>query len=164
MADRLLAGDGLETIARDLNGRKVPNSIQYIAGQRMPDGKTSRGWTAATIRSMLMRSSIMGKRSWKGRLIAEGGWEGVVSEDDWHELQRLLKSRSGKERDGRASHELSGIATCGAKTERAEGEGSRSWCGAGAECMRSSRSADGCTGAVVGTRGTRPGMCPARPT
>jgi len=121
MADRLLAGDGLETIARDLNTRKMPNSIEYIAGQRMPDGKTSRGWTAATVRSMLMRSSIMGKRSWKGRLIAEGGWEGIVSEEDWYELQRRLKSRSGQVRDGRASHELSGIGTCGARVDRAEG-------------------------------------------
>ncbi|MFY7065935.1 recombinase family protein [Nocardiopsis changdeensis] len=120
MADRLLAGDGLETIARNLNARKVPNSIGRVAGEQMPNGKASRGWTAATVRSMLMRSSIMGKRSWKGRLISEGGWEGIVSEDDWHELQRILKSKSGQVRDGRASHELSGIATCGAKTERAE--------------------------------------------
>lgn len=121
MADRTIAGDGRETIARDLNLRQVPNSIGFIAGTSMPNGKVSRGWTAATVRSMLMRSSIMGKRSWHGRIIADGGWEGIVDEDDWYEIQRILKSRGGDQRDGRASHELSGIGTCGAVILRADG-------------------------------------------
>lgn len=118
IAERVLAGHGYRTIARDLNERQVPNSIGYTAGQTMPDGKTSRGWTPATILSMLKRPSIMGKRSHRGKIIDAGGWEPIVDPADWWAIQqRLNGGQKGAVRDGSARHLLSGIAVCGAVRE-----------------------------------------------
>lgn len=115
IASRVLAGHGYRTIARDLNERQVPNSIGYVAGQTMTDGKVSKGWTAATIVSMLKRPSIMGKRSHKGRIIDAGGWDPIVEPADWWAIQkRLASGQKGAIRDGAARHLLSGVATCGA--------------------------------------------------
>lgn len=118
IASRVLAGHGYRTIARDLNEREVPNSIGYVAGQTMANGKSSRGWTPATIISMLKRPSIMGKRSHKGRIIDAGGWDPIVEPADWWAIQqRITSGGKGAVRDGAAVHLLSGIATCGAAPE-----------------------------------------------
>lgn len=118
IASRVLAGHGYRTIARDLNERLVPNSIGYVAGQTMANGKVSRGWTPATIISMMRRPSLMGKRSHRGRIIDAGGWDPIVEPADWWAVQKRLSSGGkGAVRDGAARHLLSGIAVCGAEPE-----------------------------------------------
>lgn len=115
-ARRVLAGEGPTAVAADFNRRRIPNSIGYVAGQTMPNGKVSKGWTAATVMSMLKRPSIMGKRSHKGKIIEDGGWTPIVAPADWYDLQGRFGSLPADEaasRDGRARHLLSGIGVCG---------------------------------------------------
>lgn len=78
MADRVLAGEGFNEIARDLNRRGV---------------KTTRGaqGRAATIVGILRAPRLAGLRVHKGQIASKGSWEPILSE----ELSAVLRARLG---------------------------------------------------------------------
>lgn len=98
-AARVLAGEAPWTVAADFNRRGVPS----------PRGSA---WALSSLRRMLMRSSIMGRRSHRGRLSGEGGWQPLIRERDYWALQERLAPRP-RIRDADAQHLCSGIAVCG---------------------------------------------------
>lgn len=101
MADRVLAGEGFNEIARDLNRRGV---------------KTTRGaqWRAATIVGILRAPRLAGLRVHQGRIASKGTWEPILSEELSAVLRaRLAPGRSQGTRGGRRKHLLVGILKCG---------------------------------------------------
>lgn len=101
ITSRLLAGDPVRAISRDLNARGVP---------------TFRGgrWRQAQVRQMALRPSNAGLRSHKGAVMeTKGQWPALVSTDDYERLVRLLTDPARTSVRAGRDHVLSGLLTCG---------------------------------------------------
>jgi site-specific DNA recombinase len=97
----LLAGESLNDIARRWNAQ----GIRTTGGTK---------WTGASVRAMLKRPRLAGKRVYKGKVIADGQWEPVVDPETWNALLALLEHPDRKTGPGpKPRHLLSGIALCG---------------------------------------------------
>jgi site-specific DNA recombinase len=100
MAARVLHGEGLNAIARDLTNRGIP---------------TFRGasWRAASIQNILKAPRIAGLRVHRGKVSAKGQWEGIVSEETSAMLRaRFAPGRSNGTRGGARKHLLTGLLVC----------------------------------------------------
>lgn len=103
MADRVLAGEGYNSIARDLNSRLVPT---------LNGGK----WRASTIQNILRSPRLAGWRVHHGQAVTKGAWEPILSE----ELSVILQAKLAPGRSahtggrGRATKKLlTGVLVCG---------------------------------------------------
>ncbi|MGH8239741.1 MAG: recombinase family protein, partial [Steroidobacteraceae bacterium] len=102
IARRVLDGDPIYAIAKDLNKRGIPTA------------RPSKGWSASAISAMIKRPTYAGLRSHLGVITGPGEWEGLISPEDHQAILALLTdpkrvSHSGDE----PKHLLSGIARCG---------------------------------------------------
>lgn len=77
---RLLAGETMWSVVSDWNQRGIP-SVKGGA------------WTTTTLTQIVSSTSIMGRRTHKGVVIEAGGWEGVISPGEFHQLQATLSAR-----------------------------------------------------------------------
>ena len=100
-ARRVLAGDGVRTVAVDWNARSVPTV-------------TGAAWSSTTVKRLLRSARIAGWREHHGQLVAEAEWPAIVDFEDWRRLRRLLddpaRNLSGVTS---RSYLLSGMLTCG---------------------------------------------------
>lgn len=97
---RFLAGDGLRTIATDLNAR---GSV------------TSRGvaWTPGTLRLMLKNPRYAALRTHRGEVVGSAVWKPLVSTEDHHATLARLADPSRRNAVGPPRrYLLSGIARC----------------------------------------------------
>lgn len=104
---RVLDGESLWSIARDLKAREVPPP----ATQRNAAGE----WRPQRMRVMLMSPSYAGLRVHRGEVIGEGQWEPLISRETHTRLVGILSdpSRRSTERGPEPRHLLTGIARCG---------------------------------------------------
>ena len=99
--DKVTGGTPLITIENDLNSRGVPS----------PAGTE---WRRGVIRKMALNPAYIGKRVLRGEVVGDGMWDGLVDEDVYWAVVRLLKDPSRTTtRPGRAVHLLSYIVLCG---------------------------------------------------
>jgi site-specific DNA recombinase len=102
MIMRVLDGDSLSAITRDLNAR----GIKTAAGVR---------WSHRRVRETILRHRNAGLRIHNGEVVATGEWEPIVSPEDFWQVYVILDAperRSHLGNRGKA-HLLSGIAKCG---------------------------------------------------
>jgi hypothetical protein len=101
VATRILAGESMRSIFRNLNARGVPNS------QGNP-------WTHSTLRGVMMRARNAGLRIHHGEVVGEGQWEPIMPVETWRAVERVLSAPSRVTTPGRAGrvHLLSSIARC----------------------------------------------------
>lgn len=100
LAARVLHGEGLNAIARDLGARGIP---------------TARGasWRAASIRNILMSPRIAGLRVHRGKVSARGQWSAIVSEETSLMLRnRFAPGRATGQIGGPRKHLLTGLLVC----------------------------------------------------
>lgn len=93
--ERVLVGkQTLGQIAADLNRRGVPTPHGRLMGGQYTtkSGRvvTSTGWDGRTLQGMLSSPTLMGKRGHHGRVVSAGGWEALISEEEWVALQRAI--------------------------------------------------------------------------
>ncbi|MFM9261827.1 recombinase family protein [Rhodococcus sp. 5A-K4] len=101
IADRILAGESMWSIARDLNDRGVP-----------PGGK-SKAWRASLMVEMIQRPTYAGIRTHKGEK-TPGQWQPIITVEQHDRIVSILSDPRRKTHQGSApKHLLSGIATCG---------------------------------------------------
>lgn len=99
-AQRVLDGATIPAIAREWNAKKIATP------QDAP-----HGWSAATLAGILRNPRITGLRTYKGEVVADGVWEGIVDRDVFEKLQAKIRRGS---RPGRAPKALlTAIARCG---------------------------------------------------
>lgn len=113
-AARVLAGESLASVCRDLSERGVT-------------GTSGRGWKATTLRAMLMSARISGRREHKprkvgehkrpgpGEIVATAVWPAIISPADSDRLRAVLSDPQRQTRQpgtGR-TYLLSGILRCG---------------------------------------------------
>lgn len=100
MAARVLHGEGLNAIARDLTAKGI---------------LTAHGaaWRAASIRNILKAPRIAGLRVHRGKIAAKGQWDGIVSEATSAMLRaRFAPGRTPGTRGGPRKHLLTGLLVC----------------------------------------------------
>lgn len=120
----LRAGRSLSWIAEELNRRRIPTDKGRVAGEKYVDSRgrerVSLGWVPANLRRVMSRPELKGIRTYKGKEVAQGQWEPILSVEEWAEVQAALnrtKQRSAATgqryvRDAAARWLLSGIAIC----------------------------------------------------
>ena len=102
LARRVLDGESLRGVARDLTERGVP-------------GPGSPSWNSTIIRQALLRPSYAGLRQYQGAIIGKTNGEPVFDEDTHARLIALLRDPSRKQnhRGREPIYLLSGLARCG---------------------------------------------------
>jgi DNA invertase Pin-like site-specific DNA recombinase len=101
IADRLLAGESVNSVTKLLNDRSIPS----------PYG---RQWSRVTTRHVVLRERNAGFRRHQGKIIGKGDWELIYDEDTYYRLHTLLGDPGRKVTTGSAyRYLLSGIAECG---------------------------------------------------
>lgn len=100
LAARVMAGEGLNTIRKDLDRRGIP-------------GPAGGSWNTHSISRMLRSPTMSGKRIYRGATV-EGDWEAIISEPDQQALIGILSDPSRRVTRGpEPVHLLTGIAICG---------------------------------------------------
>ena len=101
--DRLLAGEGIWKIARDLNDRSITTS-------------TGRPWATQVLRRMMLRWRNCGIRTHHGKEVGPGQWEPIYSRET-HERVVALLTDPGRRTNNRGTdprYLLTSVAYCGA--------------------------------------------------
>jgi site-specific DNA recombinase len=102
VADRVLAGESIFMLARELNDRGVP----------APSGGT---WWGTNLSRLMRNPAFNGKRVLNGETVADAIWPPIFDDDTWTRLQALLadpaRTTARNRRD--LKHLLTGIALCG---------------------------------------------------
>lgn len=109
VADRILAGDPVRSIAADLNARGI-RPMRAAA------------WRNPAVKSIVRKPSVAGLRSYSptstqaatGAFIVEGTWEPILTRDTWEAVCAVLADRGGQRKRLTDKYLLSGIAMCGA--------------------------------------------------
>ncbi|MCQ9163005.1 recombinase family protein [Arthrobacter sp. STN4] len=101
LAERVLAGEGFNDIARDLNARGVGTV-------------TSATWRASTIVAIVRSARIAGHREHHGVVTARDAWPAIIDDGTSMLLRaRLAPGQSGVKRGGPRKHLLTGLLKCG---------------------------------------------------
>lgn len=102
MADRVLEGEGLNAIARDLEAR----GITTIG---------SATWRASTISTILKSGRIAGHREHHGKIVARDAWPAIISQETHYRLRARFAPGQGRgpKPGGARKHLLTGILRCG---------------------------------------------------
>ncbi|WP_298712802.1 recombinase family protein [uncultured Micrococcus sp.] len=98
---RVIAGESLRSIARDMNERGVT---------------TTRGnkWSGAVLGHTMRRPVMCGLRVHKGEIVGPGNWEPIVDRDTWERAVAVLSDPSRRPGRGPMPRYLgSGIYRCG---------------------------------------------------
>ena len=120
IVQRVLHGENLTAIARDLNQRGVHSPGWYA--RRQPTGDEteepkpiSDTWLPISVKHLVVRESNVSQRKHRGKVVGPGTWPPLISQDD-HDRARsiLLAPERHQHRDGRRHHLLTnGIGVCG---------------------------------------------------
>ena len=100
MVTRVLAGDSLASILRDLNERGV---------------LTTRGgsWWYSSLRTLLLRSRNCGRMQHRGKVVGMAAWDPIITETEHDAVAAILADPARRTSPGPARrHLLSGLARC----------------------------------------------------
>ena len=111
-AERVLAGGSLNSIARELNARGEPTP------KPPRDEAKTRGWTANTVRQVLLGPAIAGlrrhHRPGQRKELYPAQWPGIVTREEWDQLGAILRDPARLiHRGTEPRHLLSHLALCG---------------------------------------------------
>lgn len=115
----VLDGRSLNSLAVDLNARRVPTVSQWAernpSPRRTKPPAPGKPWHVTTLRSLLSRPRIAGLMTWKGDVVGDGRWDAVIDRPTFDRLQWALDARPGADRRPNTARKnwLSGIAVCG---------------------------------------------------
>ena len=100
LAERILAGESLRSLATELNERGVPT-----AGDAQ--------WRVTTISNTMTGASIAAMRVHNGKIAGQANWEAILDTPTWERVRAVLKSRSKVSQGRPATHLLTGLLECG---------------------------------------------------
>jgi DNA invertase Pin-like site-specific DNA recombinase len=100
MYRRVLNGEGLTSIARDLNKRGVTTSMGHA-------------WSQASLRNLLLNPRYKGTVTYLRQEKGEAVWPAIVSEDLWRAVHSRLTAEQRAPGSNARKHSLSGLVRCG---------------------------------------------------
>lgn len=149
--DRYREGFGISRIARELNGKQVPNPLLYkhLKGEKInpnPERSTEKRylWTPSSISSILHNQTYIGhlvqgkykKASYKSKKllrVPQSDWiviprshERIIDEETWDAVQKILKAKSRVPPEKKQRHLTAGKTYCGECGSRLVSSGGRS--------------------------------------
>ena len=104
-ARRLLAGEPVRSIARDLNERGVTSAS---GGQ----------WSPQSLRRMLASPRISGQRAHHGEIVAAAEWPGIISVEEGAKIRALLANPERRTNKAARRYLLGGLLVCSHCGER----------------------------------------------
>jgi site-specific DNA recombinase len=104
-AKRLLAGEPLLSIVRDLNARDVPSA-------------SGGSWSPQSLRRMLGSARISGQREHHGEIVATAQWPAIISGEDGAAIRALLSDPQRRTNRAGRRYLLGGLLSCGRCGER----------------------------------------------
>jgi len=104
-AKRLLAGEPLRSIARDLNERAVPSASGGL-------------WSPQSLRRMLASPRVSGQRAHHGEIVANAEWPALISVEDGAAIRALLANPERRTNKTARRYLLGGILACSHCGER----------------------------------------------
>ncbi|HYY79627.1 MAG TPA: recombinase family protein, partial [Actinomycetes bacterium] len=100
-ARRLLKGEPVRAIARDLNDRNL-----YRV--------TGKPWTGSLLADTLGRARNAGLREYHGAVVGEAGWPAILDRPTWEQVVATLRHPGRRSQQGRPrTHLLAGMVWCG---------------------------------------------------
>ncbi len=96
---RLLAGEPVRSIARDLNERGVTAA-------------SGGAWSPQSLRRMLASPRISGQRIHKGEVVADAVWPGIISTKDGAKIRALLSNPERRTNKTARRYLLGGLLVC----------------------------------------------------
>lgn len=100
MVQRVLGGESLRTLVRDLGARQVPT----LRG---------RPWCMHSLRQILMRPALAGFRTLRGEVVARGVWEPILSVEASAKVRALLADPARRLTRPARRYVLKGFLVCG---------------------------------------------------
>ena len=97
---RLLAGEPVRSIARDLNERGVASA-------------SGGAWSPQSLRRMLASPRISGQRIHKGEVVANAVWPGIISTTEGAKIRALLSNPERRTNKTARRYLLGGLLVCG---------------------------------------------------
>lgn len=122
ITDRLLAGDSLLSITRDLNDRGVRSpgaAFVFAKKKRAIDNPDGSRWSKTSVKKLALRESNAGlrvvRKGQPDERTVKGDWPALVAEADWRRVVALLTAEDRKiARPANRQHLLTwGIGACG---------------------------------------------------
>jgi site-specific DNA recombinase len=104
-ANRLLAGEPVRSIARDLNERGVTSA-------------SGRSWSPQSLRRMLASPRISGQRIHHGEIVAKAVWPALISAQDGAKIRALLANPARRTNKTARRYLLGGLLVCSHCGER----------------------------------------------
>ena len=99
MAERLLAGDSLRSIAASLNDRAVPTVSQ-------------REWTTHSVRQLLYSARISGQRERLGEIVGKAVWPAIIKPAHTTRIRALLNDPERRTNRVARKYLLAGLLRC----------------------------------------------------
>lgn len=104
---RVLAGDSLYALCKELNDRGIPGPRPKRDGSKSP-------WIPVTMRKIVESPTYAGLRTHRGQVVGEGTWEPLITMDEHERMKAVLADpRRLTQRGSEPRWLLSGIARCG---------------------------------------------------
>jgi len=100
MAERLLAGDSLRSIAASLNDRAVPTVTQ-------------RDWTTHSVRQLLYSARVSGQRERLGEIVGKAVWPAIIKPAHTTRIRALLNDPERRTNRVARKYLLAGLLRCG---------------------------------------------------
>lgn len=118
LADRLLAGESLYSLATFLNTYEwVETDADGVTRHRvgLPTSSSGATWTGPNVRNLILRPHLAGLRIHHGEVIGDGTWPPILTRAT-HEaiVARLSKASRKKSTSNARVYLLAGLATCDA--------------------------------------------------
>lgn len=99
-ARRVLAGETLRSVCRDLNERGIPTV-------------TGRPWSTTVLRTILTSGRISGQREHRGEIVSTGSWPPIVTPAQTARLRALLLDPERRTNRAPRRYPLTGLVFCG---------------------------------------------------
>jgi len=99
-ARRILAGEPLRSVTRDLNDRGIPTV-------------TGKEWNSSVLRTILTSGRISGQREHLGEIVATGAWPAVITPAQTARLRSILLDPARRTNRSPRRYPLTGLVYCG---------------------------------------------------
>jgi DNA invertase Pin-like site-specific DNA recombinase len=116
-ARRVLAGESLNSIARDFNSRGI-----VPAPPRNNPEKQAKAFYTRRLRRILVNPSIAGLRTYHGEVVASATWPPILDRATWERVVVILNAPERRRGYRPPRHALAGVAVCGALVPGDDGE------------------------------------------
>jgi site-specific DNA recombinase len=116
-ARRVLDGESLNSIARDLDARGV-----VPAPPRNHPERQAKAFYTRRLRRILVNPSIAGLRTYHGEIVASATWPPILDRETWERVVAVLNAPERRRGYRPPRHALAGVAVCGALIPGEDGE------------------------------------------